>query len=52
MNRKELDRRRKIVTDAFHEATTGLSGPDLVEFVDELEADIEGWRMLREETDK
>lgn len=45
MTKKELERRRRLVTDAFDEATKALNGPDFVAFMYELEADIEGWRM-------
>jgi hypothetical protein len=47
MNKQE---RLEIVRSAVAQATTGLAGQDYRDFMEELLADAEGWRMEIEET--
>ena len=47
MNKQE---RLEIVRNAVAQATTGLAGKDYRDFMEELLADAEGWRMELEET--
>jgi hypothetical protein len=47
MNKQE---RLEIVRSAVAQAATGLTGRDYRDFMEELLADAEGWRMELEET--